>query len=300
MARRHPRRRHKIDGRTRVAKRARELVSAYVEELNRPTDALALEAVNRAATLTAQAEDARVRYAGGDLELAELVALENLARRARLEVQRAAQVRPRTSALAQHLTNLSRIDAGANQVISPSAESAAPLVNPDNATGPKSDNLPSTLELAFLEISDEPAQAEGESRQTFLLRIFDAFDALPDEQADKLEGAGTGAQAWYDQARQAAESGAPLPDFTEFAAQGQISHTPPEPVTDALEAELLTFLGVDRQRDGETRQTYLGRVDAAAQKTRITPRWDHAGPLITKWYQLANKTREAGQPLPEF
>jgi hypothetical protein len=49
--------------------------------------------------LSAQAEDARVRYAGGDLELEELAALENLARRARLEVQRAAQVRPRPSAL---------------------------------------------------------------------------------------------------------------------------------------------------------------------------------------------------------
>src|SRR5262245_20315871 len=49
MARRHPRRRHKIDGGTRVARRTRELVAAYVEGLNHPTDALALEAVNRAA-----------------------------------------------------------------------------------------------------------------------------------------------------------------------------------------------------------------------------------------------------------
>jgi hypothetical protein len=59
MARRHPRKRHRIDGRTRVARRAQALARAYAAAMDNPADALALEAINRAATLSAQAEDAR-------------------------------------------------------------------------------------------------------------------------------------------------------------------------------------------------------------------------------------------------
>ena len=87
----------------------------------------------------------------------------------------------------------------------------------------------------------------------------------------------------YDAASKATESGAPLPDFAEFAAQAQIPgnlpHTPPAPVTDALEAELLGFLALDPQHDGEERHAYLKRVFSAAQAARITPRWDRASEL---------------------
>jgi hypothetical protein len=278
MARKHPRTRHRIDGRTRVARRAQALAQAYVTALDSPTDALVLEAVNRAAQLTAQAEDARVRYAGGDLGLEALVSLENLARRARLEVQRATGRRSRPGS------------------ISPPPEPAAPAVDPSDATGPSAGDL----EGALLEITDEPMQAAGETRQAYLRRIFDAYQELPDAKAAKL--CGESAEAWYDIAAKAAESGAVLPEFTGFAVRDQIPgdlpHTPPKPVTDALEAELLAFLALDPQRDGEGRSAYLARRFDAAQAARITPRWDRAPELVATWFRLAIATQQASQPCP--
>jgi hypothetical protein len=53
MARRQPRKRHRIDGRTRVARRAQAFARAYGAALDNPADALALEAINRAAELSA-------------------------------------------------------------------------------------------------------------------------------------------------------------------------------------------------------------------------------------------------------
>lgn len=83
-----------LDGRTRAAKRARELAAGFEAELGGVLTAGQRLAVERAAQLVALAEDARARRLGGDMTvtLEDLVRIDNSASRAvrQLGIQSAA------------------------------------------------------------------------------------------------------------------------------------------------------------------------------------------------------------------
>src|SRR5262252_8413274 len=73
-----------LDGRTKASRRARELAATFEEELGGNLSAAQRLAVERAAALTALAEDARVRHLAGDagVTLEDVVRVGNASSRA--------------------------------------------------------------------------------------------------------------------------------------------------------------------------------------------------------------------------
>src|SRR5271168_4520373 len=74
--------RRRIDGRTRHARRIRELAESFSAALGHPTDTAALAAITSAAELITAAEMARAALLRGVGDIDGVVRLENLAARA--------------------------------------------------------------------------------------------------------------------------------------------------------------------------------------------------------------------------
>jgi nucleotide-binding universal stress UspA family protein len=73
-----------LDGRTRASRRARELATTFAEEIGGSLSSAQRLAVERAAALSALAEDARVRHLAGDtsVSLEDIVRIDNASARA--------------------------------------------------------------------------------------------------------------------------------------------------------------------------------------------------------------------------
>ena len=96
----------RLDGRTKLARRAKRLEKAFIEELGGDLSDARLAAVKRAADLLSIAERVRERWMAGDLSLGttDLVRMEGTARRALVDLNLplASGVRPAES-LEQYL-----------------------------------------------------------------------------------------------------------------------------------------------------------------------------------------------------
>jgi hypothetical protein len=94
-----------LDGRTRAAKRARELASNFETELGGVLTVSQRLAVDRAAALTAISEDAQARRLAGDIgvSLEDIVRTTNAAHRAVKELGIKPAGAPKPPTLAEHL-----------------------------------------------------------------------------------------------------------------------------------------------------------------------------------------------------
>jgi hypothetical protein len=94
-----------LDGRTRAARRARDLAAAFAADLGGTLTAAQRLAVDRAAALCALAEDARARRLAGDttISLEDVVRVDNAAQRAVRMLGIKSGGKPKTSNLNEYL-----------------------------------------------------------------------------------------------------------------------------------------------------------------------------------------------------